>query len=54
MFDLVLNTPFIYNANQLTSFYLIQILQSFFFQAGYWNLDFSSSNSNNARKKILH
>ena len=33
MFDLVLNTPFICNANQLTSFYLIRIFtESFFYK----------------------
>ena len=31
MFDLVLNTPFICSANQLTGFYLIRISREFFF-----------------------
>ena len=48
MFTLVLNMPFISNANQLTSFYLMQIFRENFFQAGYWNLDFNSNNSNNS------
>ena len=38
MFDWVLNTPLMCNANQLTGFYLIQIFTEKFFEAGYWNL----------------